>query len=124
MSETVVVSDVLKDIVAKIAEMPGAENLRVFGSGSTLAKSPSDLDIVLWAETGLSATQRQLAKQLLALAYLRYGWLDVFVWDGKSLHVRNDNATGYVFARKSRELLKAMKADGKPLSEVINLWNQ
>lgn len=124
MNEPIVVSDVLKDIAAKIAGLPGSEDLLVFGSASTLSKRPSDIDVVLWAASGLSEVQRKLARKLMVLANQHYGWLDVFVWDGKSLHVRNDTATAYVFARRSRELLKAIKTDGKPLSEVMTSWNQ
>ncbi len=99
--------------------------------------SALDIDICVKVPQGSQLTSAMI-RPLLSLSKEYYGALDPFFllratngFDSfgharivDDLLVRNEYATGVVYAKRKRELLKAIKTDGVPLSEFLGMyWN-
>jgi hypothetical protein len=128
----------LDAVVAAVRANPLAPYIRVFGSAAAKpGEIPGDIDVFLDRvaanEDGVDAEAlKQASADLIAVARRHYGWLDAFMLgrakktvqrDGgmvsewvPTLFVRNDEATGWIEAKKARELLAAARA-GTPIAE-------
>ena len=53
---------------------------------------------------------------------MTYGLVDVFIQAKHFLAVRNDDANGWIKARSTRLIKQGIKADAKPLDEVLKIW--
>jgi predicted nucleotidyltransferase len=94
-------------VIQELKALPYADKIIVFGSvakGTT--NEHSDVDCFITVPP----------KGIMDIAKRYYGALDPFCMskEGK-LAVRNDYATGWIHAKKARELLRAIKRDGVPL---------
>lgn len=114
----------IEQLLVQLATLPGAENIVVFGSVARQAEEPGDLDVALvvphcanWDEAvkGYRAT----IATMRTLSYRYYGAFDPFVLTKSMLVVRNDEATGWKKASNAVALKRAIKAEGKPLLELV-----
>lgn len=106
-----------------LTNLPGAASIVVFGSVAKRAECPGDLDVALvttctdWNTA--SEQYRPTIAALRRLAHQNYGWLDPFIVTNGRLVVRNDEATGWMFAKNSTALQKQIVADGIALSVLV-----
>lgn len=116
----------IRKLLCKIALLPSADVIVVFGSVATGQKVAADLDVCLGAEdcddwsSEIGLRYADSAKDLLKLAYAYYGWLDPFVQTRSSLNVRNDHATGWMRAKNAKALTAAIRDHGVPIKTVIS----
>lgn len=113
-------------MLGELAVLPGAEHIQVFGSVARYSDEPGDLDVALvvpecanWDEA--VKAHRATIAAMRVLSYRFYGSFDPFVLTKTTLVVRNDEATGWKKASNAVALKRAIKAEGKPLLELVEL---
>ena len=107
-------SDSLKtEILQKLQQMP----LTIFGSVVTKDLSQAkDFDVFLDLDT--NPDYKKYLNSLLQLAQKYYGWLDPFVLKDGVLYTRKDDATGWVKAKNSAEILQKIRSTGKEINQI------
>lgn len=116
------------EILRRLAALPAASQLVVFGSVARGAASPGDVDVALvlpgspaWPQ--IVEAHGPTVRGLLGLARAHYGALDTFVLAGEALYVRNAEATGWTRARQARVLATAIRHEGRALPAVVQAWD-
>lgn len=111
-------------ILERLARLPDADRILVFGSVVTDKSDPSDVDILY--RHGVSAHSADVARfydplrPLLQIALRHYGLFDPFVVDDRGLlQVRSGDARSWVHAKRARAILKAARRDGRTIAEAI-----
>jgi hypothetical protein len=94
----------LRQVILAVRQNPLSRCAQVFGSMARAHPSPKGLDLLVslpgvrHPNVGNAADYPALY-DLLTIARRWYGYLDPFVWNGRSLWVRNADATSYERAR-------------------------
>jgi hypothetical protein len=120
-------NDTLKNILkilnnSKFAKFK--EHMKIFGSITTDKPEPNDIDIMLdYSEFKGSVHEPNSIPDInifLSLARKYYGYVDVFVRVGKKLYVRDDTASGWIIAKKSKQIWNDSVKYGKTLDKVLS----
>ena len=103
-------------VIKRLLNLSYAENIVVFGSVARGdAKWSSDVDVFFDARIG---GPRDISA-FLAIARAYPGGFDPFVMTSRGLMVRNDDSTDFVLARRAKEIMKNIGAEGVPLSTAL-----
>lgn len=101
----------LSSVLEALRALPFADRIVVFGSVSSGAFLPGDLDVSVDLASGKAGDVAGIAGSLLSLASRHYGYLDTFLVDARGgLHVRNENANGWERARNAKGIKAGIKA--------------
>jgi hypothetical protein len=104
---------ILLEVFEQLKSMP----LLVFGSAATKGlANANDIDVVI--DLDANPSHQVYLKPVRQLARKYYGWVDNFAIKNGELWVRNDEATAYVKAKNAAAILKNIKRDAKPISEI------
>lgn len=116
----------LQAIASRLAGLPFADKIEVFGSVAKGSAAPRDIDLYvdLSGEVFLDDSQLSPYRVLIQLARSHYGLVDPFLRFKNALLVRNGDATGWVRATNLRSLKKAMDTDALPLSTILERINK
>lgn len=99
-----------KAVAAELSRLTRAAEIIVFGSVAKGTDGPySDIDCMM-PDDDIAA---------IRIALRHYGAFDPFCVSRGFLLCRNDHATGWQMAMRSRSILKAVKRDGIPLAQVL-----
>ncbi len=101
------------------------DRIYIFGSVARGNPDAGDVDIILdCSDLSYETTMRlQGVNDLLSLSRQFYGLIDVFIQTERWMFVRNEHATGWDNAKNIRAIRRGIKADAKPLDEVVSIWD-
>jgi hypothetical protein len=99
------------------------DRIRVFGSAAAGKAVPGDVDAYVdFSDASLSVSHPDYvpgARLMLGVARQFPGAFDPFVRVGKILYARDEYGTGWIQAKRVRDITKAAQVDGRPPADVL-----
>lgn len=116
----------IQAIATKLAGLPFADKIAVFGSLAKGSAAPGDIDLFVDLSGEAFVDDKQLSPYwvLIQIARKHYGLVDPFLRFKNALFVRNSEASGWIRATNVRALKKAMDTDALPLTTIIQRINE